>query len=142
MTLSRDLNETEYLVALVAGQHAAAQVTMAPSALQPPDVALAVGTAERICEEIIQRKDNPERGPELPPNALHIDEFSSQANDGSDKRMGIHVEWVRGPEIGPEGNTLAPWQVTSLMGAIIRAVEDWVETEDGDPSLQVLFDRD
>jgi hypothetical protein len=142
MTLSRDLNETEYLVALVAGQHAAAQVTMAPSALQPPDVALAVGTAERICEEIIQRKDNPNPPAPLPPGVIHIDEFSSQFNDGSGKVAGIGIEWFRSDELGPNGNTLSPDQVRSLMGAIIRTVEEWVESEDGAPGIQVLFDAD
>jgi hypothetical protein len=138
MTISRDPQEAEYLVALVAGQIAAA--TMASGSA--PDLRVSVGTAERIIEEIISRRDNGEPGPELDPGAIWIDEFSSQRNDGSDKRMGINIEWKRGPEIGPEGNTLEPLQVTSLMGAIIRTVEEWVESEDGAPGLQVLFDAD
>lgn len=149
MTLSRDLNETEYLVALVAGQVAATMLRPNPGDLREMEqgwdervIGVSVGTAERICEEIIQRKDNPERVAELDPGAIWIDVFSSQRNDGGDKRMGINIEWKRGPEIGPEGDTLEPWQVTSLMGAIIRTVEEWAESEDGAPGLQVLFDAD
>lgn len=77
----------------------------------------------------------------LPPGVLHIDEFSSQAADGTDKRMGIHIEWLRGPEIGPSGNTLTPDQIDGLFGAVVSVVEEWAETHGGS-SLQVLYDRD
>jgi hypothetical protein len=70
---------------------------------------------------------------------LHIDEFSSQAQDGGDKRMGIHIEWLRGARLGPDGNTLTPDEISELFGAVVSAVEQWV----GDRSdLQVLYDRD
>lgn len=195
MKITRELKDHEITTALVAGHHAAMQVGKSPSAQHPPDVELAVDTAERIVQEILDRTarsekpvtyryecrhghittadfdqgvvpdaeidcDDESKGnnytpcqksawllgtvdeyrPEpLPPGVLHIDEFSSQAQDGGDKRMGIHIEWLRGAKLGPDGNTLTPDEISELFGAVVSAVEQWV----GDRSdLQVLYDRD
>lgn len=136
MTLSREPSEPEYLVSLVAGQVAAAQVGGGSSL----DIRMAVGTAERIIEEIISRADNPEYPAELDPGIVFIDEFSSQRNDGGDKQAGISVGWRRGDEHGPYTATLTPHQVNELMGVIVTAVEEWAEQYG--TSFTVLYDRE
>lgn len=134
MTLTRDLSETEYLVGLVAGQIQAGRNIAGLGT----DIAIAVGTAERICEEIIRRKDNPEQPAPLPPGVLHVDEFSSQFNDGSGKVAGIGIEWFRSDELGPTGNALTPEQVTELFTRVVKLVEEFGD----EVGLQVLYDRE
>lgn len=119
MALSRAPQESEILVAIVAGQIAA----QAPG--YPPDIAVAVGTAERICEEIINRTDHGDPPPPMVPGLIFIDEHSSQRHDGSDKQRGISVQWKRGEEFGYEGDELTAQEANDLMAAIVAAVEKW-----------------
>lgn len=140
MTTSRDLHENEIAVALIAGQVASG--SDAKKYGGSIDIALCVGTAERIIEEIIQRADNPESPPApLPGGMIFVDEFSSQNNDGTGKQRGISATWNRGDEFGYEGDELTPEEANTLLGTIISAVEEWNDSF-ANGSFQIAHDRE
>lgn len=99
----------------------------------------AVEYAERIVREVQRHELDSvdDRGPELPPGVLHVDEFSSQFPEGTHRTAGIHIEWRRGPEIGPSDNTLSGEEVEQLKARVITALEDFVA---GRSDLQILHD--
>ncbi len=126
----RALEEGEIVTALIAGQVAAAWTANDCKI----DIGIAVGTAERIQLEIIQRADEPIKTTPLDPGILFVDEFSCQRNDGSDKHDGVAVEWAKG--------TLSHAQQRYLLGLVVKVIEDYAETVIDPSGLTVMYDRD
>lgn len=142
MNIDRELKDHEVTAALVAGQIVGAARALGADETADKVIQNAIGTAQRIIGELVARTDGDDDMPApMLPGILFIDEHTSQRNDGSDKQRGISVVWKRGEEFGYEGDELLAWQSRSLMGAIIRAVEEWVDSEDGSSDLTVDHDN-
>lgn len=140
MKLHRDPEEGEYLVALVAGQALPSLIESSPPERPLAEVVdTAVTYGEQVVQEVVaraERREIEEPGPTpLPPGVLFIDEFGSRNREGGDHRTGISVEWA-------DATDLTRDQVSALMGAVIDAVEKFVDAKPALSSISVQYDRD
>lgn len=140
MKLHRDPTEPEYLVALVAAQALPALIEIGPPERPLTEVVdTAVTYGEDLVRQVVDRADMREAdepGPTpLPPGILFIDEFGSQNREGGDERKGISIDWSVATDLAHD-------QVSALMGAVIDAVEKFVDSKPALSSISVQYDRD